>query len=139
MRRALLILSLSALPALSPLPAGAETVMSAAEFEAWSTGKTLTYAQGGAVWGSEAHLAGRATEDQDDDGTCRSGQWFPQADMICFAYADSPGPYCWRFLRDGDEVIAEVADDGDSEDGDSARYSVTLSDAPLDCTPRVGV
>lgn len=110
-----------------------ETLMSAAEFEAWSSGKTLTYADDGAVWGSEMHLADRQTLDDGDGGQCNAGRWYPQGDAICFTYDISPGPFCWRFLRDGDQVFAEVATNAE------LRFSVTLSDAPLPCIPAVGV
>jgi hypothetical protein len=122
-RAALLCLTLSA-------PALAETQMTAAEFEAWSTGKTLDYFDAGQFWGSEQHLAGRATVDADAGGACQPGRWSPQGDDICFVYAASPGPHCWRFLKDGDTVIAEYLNDPDSP-----RYTVSLSDAPIPCSP----
>jgi hypothetical protein len=115
-------------------PALAETPMTAAEFEAWSTGKTLTYSISGSLWGSEAHQAGRSTMNETDDGTCEPGRWFPRGDDICFAYQTAPGPYCWRFLRDGDQVLAH-----DADDDTSPLFSVTVSDAPLSCLPAVGV
>ncbi len=117
-----------------PAAAGAETVMSSAEFESWSTGKTLEYYIDGSLWGSEMHLDNRATIDADAGGACRSGHWYPAGDDICFVYDSSPGPYCWRFLRDGDQVIAEYVVDALSE-----SISVTLSDAPIPCDPGVGV
>lgn len=108
--------------------------MTAAEFEAWSTGKTLTYSVEGSLWGSEAHQAGRETLNETDDGTCEPGRWFPRGDDICFAYLSAPGPYCWRFLREGDQVTALYADDPTSP-----LFSVVASDAPLSCSPGVGV
>ena len=114
--------------------AAAETAMSPAEFEAWSTGRTLDYYIDGSLWGSEMHLAGRATLDADVGGVCRTGLWYPQGDAICFVYDDSPGPYCWRFLKDGDQVRAEFT--GEMEAG---QILVTLSDAPIPCAPGVGV
>lgn len=117
-----------------PAAAGAETRMSSAEFESWSNGRTLEYYIDGALWGSEMHLADRATIDADAGGACRSGHWYPAGDDICFVYDSSPGPYCWRFLRDGDQIIAEYVGDALSE-----SISVTLSDAPIPCDPGVGV
>lgn len=114
--------------------AGAETPMTAAEFEAWSTGRTLDYQVDGALWGSETHMANRATLDADVGGACRSGHWYPQGDAICFVYDLSPGPYCWRFLRDGDQVRAEFVGEAFAD-----RITVTLSDAPIRCAPEVGV
>ena len=114
--------------------APAETPMTAAEFEDWSTGKTLDYYIDGQLWGSEQHLDGRATLDADVDGPCIKGRWSPRGDDICFAYHISPGPHCWRFLRDGNTVLAENLDDPGS------RYVVQGTDAPLPCAgPDVGV
>ena len=117
-----------------PAAAGAETRMSSAEFESWSNGRTLEYYIDGALWGSEMHLADRATIDADAGGACRSGHWYPAGDDICFVYDSSPGPYCWRFLKEGDQIIAEYVGDALSE-----SISVTLSDAPIPCDPGVGV
>ena len=114
--------------------AQAETAMTAAEFEAWSTGRTLDYFVDGVIWGSEMHLPGRATVDADAGGACRSGHWYPQDDAICFVYDLSPGPYCWRFLKDGDQVTAEFVGEAFAD-----HIAVTLSDAPIACTPEVGV
>lgn len=119
---------------LSGSAAAAETQMTATDFEAWSTGKTLVYSRDGNLWGSETHLAGRGTVDDDEGGICRSGQWYPRGDDICFTYENSPGPFCWRFLRDGDQVFAQYSDDAFAP-----RFAVTLGDAPVACTPGVGV
>jgi hypothetical protein len=114
--------------------AEARTLMTAEEFEAFSTGQTLDYWVGGTFWGSERHLSGRKTLDADAEGPCREGAWFPKDDMICFVYSGDQGEHCWRFWRDGDSVVAEVA----GEDGFSA--GVTLADKPLSCPgPDVGV
>jgi hypothetical protein len=115
--------------------AEARTLMTAEEFEAWSTGQTLDYWIDGVYWGSERHLAQRRTQDADAEGACRDGAWFPKADMICFVYLGDPGEHCWRFWRDGASVLAEIADD---PDGFSSE--VTLAEQPLACQgPDVGV
>jgi hypothetical protein len=116
-------------------PALAETPMTAAEFEAWSSGHTLDYYDNGALWGSEQHLPGRATLDADAEGPCREGSWFPQGAEICFTYDASPGPHCWQFMRDGDQVLARSLGDPDAP-----LYSVRRSETPLACPgPDVGV
>lgn len=117
-----------------PAAAGAQTPMTSTEFEAWSTGKTLEYYVDGSLWGSEMHLPGRTTVDADAGGACRSGRWYPAGDDICFVYDTSPGPYCWRFLMEGNQVFAEFV--GDPLPG---TISVTPSDAPIPCDPGVGV
>jgi hypothetical protein len=115
--------------------ADARTLMTAEEFEAWSTGQTLDYWIDGTYWGSERHLSGRRTLDADAEGPCREGRWFPKDDMLCFTYADLDGEHCWHFWRDGPRVMAEVADE---EGGLSTE--VTLADQPLACPgPDAGV
>jgi hypothetical protein len=84
----------------------ARTLMTAEEFEAFSTGQTLDYWVDGAYWGSERHLANRQTLDGDDEGACHAGTWFPKADAICFVYDGDTGEHCWQFWRDGDRVTA---------------------------------
>jgi hypothetical protein len=124
---------LAGLLATLALPAAALTPLSAEEFEAYSTGRTLDYWVGGTYWGSERHFPGRRTLDADAGGACREGEWFPKDDMICFVYAGVAGEHCWRFFRDGERVRAEVAGAG----GFSAE--VTLADQPLPCPgPDVG-
>jgi len=116
-------------------PAGAETLMSVAEFEAWSTGKTLIYAQNGIVIGSEQHLPGRQTLDADLNGPCVEGTWFAEGDAVCFVYAAYEGTHCWYFWRDGEVVTAKPL----NAEADSPAYTVTLDAAPMDCSPAVGV
>lgn len=117
-------------------PVLSETLMTAEAFEAWSTGQTLDYHDGGSYWGSEQHLPGRLTLDADADGTCRKGHWFPEGDAICFQYEMIEGTFCWYFWREGDRVTARSTDAGE----DGPTYVVTPSDAPLNCSgPDVGV
>jgi hypothetical protein len=116
-------------------PAGAQTLMTAEEFEAWSTNQTLDYAIDGTYWGSEQHLPGRLTRDADADGACLDGRWFAAGDAICFVYDGIAGEHCWHFWRDGAEVWAEIV--GAS---DALVAEVTLADTPLACQgPEVGV
>lgn len=115
--------------------AQAQTRMTAAEFEAWSIGRTLDYHVDGQFWGSEQHLPDRRTLDADVGGACMVGSWYPDGDDICFVYDGSPGPHCWRFWRDGERVEAEIAGNPDAP-----RAEVSLSDTPLACPgPDVGV
>ncbi|WP_103256469.1 hypothetical protein [Tabrizicola aquatica] len=129
MRRAFLLALLAA-------PAAAQTPMTPEEFEAWATGKTLDYAVGGQVWGSEAYHPGRRVTDADADGPCRAGRWFPREGAVCFVYQDLPGEHCWRFWRDGQTVLASplTADPADPP------QTVTPAAGPLACPgPDVGV
>jgi hypothetical protein len=116
-------------------PAPAQSLMTAEEFEAWSTGRTLDYAIDGQYWGSEMHLPGRQTLDADAEGPCLRGIWFPKEDAICFVYDGIEGEHCWLFRRDALGVTAEIAD---TPGAPLAR--VTLAPEPLACPgPEVGV
>lgn len=119
--------------------AGAETsdrtLLSAAEFEAWSTGQTLDYWIDGTFFGSEMHLADRQTIDSDPGGPCVTGTWFPAGDAICFVYDGSDTQHCWTFWRDDGQVFAL----SQAADPASSPAIVTLAPEPLACQgPEVG-
>lgn len=115
--------------------ASAQTPMTPEEFETWATGRTLDYAVDGNIWGSEAYLPGREVMDADTGGPCRSGHWYPKGGAVCFVYDGLPGEHCWRFWREGDEVLARAL----SADRDSPAQSVTPAAGPLVCpAPDVG-
>ena len=82
-------------------PAWAETPMTGAEFEARTTGRTMTYARDGQVWGREQYLAGRKVIWAFEGEDCKRGVWDePQPGLICFAYDDAPDEQeCWRFYE----------------------------------------
>jgi hypothetical protein len=114
--------------------AQSQTLMTAEEFEAWSTGQTLDYAIDGQYWGSEMHLPGRQTLDADAGGPCLEGLWYPQGDAICFVYDGIEGEHCWHFRRDATGIRAEILGNPDAP---PAR--VTLAEDPLVCQgPEVG-
>ncbi|VDC33142.1 hypothetical protein [Pseudogemmobacter humi] len=100
MRRALIALALLATPAL------AQTPLSAEEFEAYVTGKTLTYSQFGTVFGIEEYLPNRKVRWKTTPEECQYGSWFQRGAMICFVYEYSSGEHCWTFWRDGDGLSA---------------------------------
>jgi hypothetical protein len=104
-------------------PAAADVQVSAAEFEAFATGKTLTYSLGGAViW---------AFKDQQ----CRKGFWYEEAGQVCFLYEDDPAAQCWAFRRDGSGLQALF-----SGDPEGAEPSQVQESAPLTCAgPDLGV
>lgn len=126
MRAGILVLLSATAPA-------AETPMTATGFEAWSTGKTLTYSANGQVWGSETHLAKRATLDDRDGDICRRGKWQPKGDAICFVYEADPVRSCWRFTRDADQLFATIGWGFLAQ-----RYAVTMSDTAVSCALTAG-
>lgn len=129
-----LTLGFAALPGLTPV-AQAETPMTAAQFEAYATGKTLSYAQGAEVWGSEQYLPDRKVIWAFTQDDCQYGQWFEDAGNICFVYENDPAPQCWRFFQNAAGLRAELVDDPDS----TALSEVRQSRDPLQCNgPDVG-
>ena len=93
---------LALIAALLAQPAVAAEPMSAAEFEEYTTGRTLFYGQGGEAYGAEEYFENRRVRWSFLDGDCREGRWYPVGDQICFVYEDRLDPQCWLFfLRPG--------------------------------------
>lgn len=117
-------------------PALAETPLTAEEFEAHVTGKTITYQQYTNVFGIEEYLPGRKVRWSTSPDECLYGSWFAEADKICFVYEYSPTPICWTFwLKDGALVAL-------SENGIAGEelHEVDASDQGLPCPgPDIGV
>lgn len=117
-------------------PALADTPMSAAEFDAYVTGKTLYYSHLGVDYGVEQYLPGRRVRWAFLDGECRDGVWFQQNDRICFDYEDGIETQCWRFYAQSGGIRAEFA----SSDATIELYEAAESDEPMYCKgPDVGV
>ena len=114
----------------------AETAMTAAEFEAYATGKTLTYSVAGEVYGAEQYLPDRHVVWAFKDDQCADGVWYEQAGLICFAYENMGDPQCWKFYLGASGLTAEFV--GDS--AGSNLSEVAQSAKPLSCAgPDVGV
>lgn len=116
-------------------PALAETPMTAAEFESYATGKTLTYAENGEIWGTEQYKTGRRVVWAFTDSECRTGTWYPKDDQICFIYDNPDDPQCWWFYRRYAGIAAQFANDP----ADVTLSEVAQSDGPMPCAgPDVG-
>lgn len=130
------VLAVVACGGAAALPAGAETLLDGAGFEARVTGQTLAFSAGGQPYGYEQYLPGRRVLWAFAGGECRAGRWFePEAGRICFVYEHDPEPQCWAFFDDEGRIRArfEGAELGD-ELIETARTS-----APLNCPgPDVG-
>lgn len=125
-----------ALPLCLATAALAETNLTGAEFEAYATGKTLTYATGGAVYGVEQYLPGRRVRWAFIDDTCRIGHWYEAGEEICFVYEHDSSPQCWTFQLVGGRLTARFMADAPQ----SVLTEVAQSSEPLACTgPDVGV
>lgn len=120
---------------LFPLPALA--AMTGEEFDAFVTGKTLTYAEGSQVYGIEEYLPGRRVRWAFLSDQCQEGTWYEKAGQICFVYEGRPeDPQCWIFEEQSGRLSARFVGD---EDG-RQLYVVDQSDTPLICRgPDVGV
>ena len=114
----------------------AETAMTAAEFDAYATGKTLTYSVTGEVYGAEQYLPGRRVVWAFKDDQCADGVWYEDAGLICFSYENMGDPQCWNFYLGGSGLRAEFVGDA----AGSELSEVAQSTKPLACPgPDVGV
>lgn len=115
--------------------ASAQTPLTAEEFEAHVTGKTLTYSQFGNRFGIEEYLPGRQVRWSVAENQCQYGSWYPQGDAICFVYEYDPTPHCWTFWMEGGGLAALSVD---SLPG-AELHEVDSTDKPLSCPgPDVG-
>ncbi|ARE39336.1 hypothetical protein RGUI_1195 [Rhodovulum sp. P5] len=130
-----LLAPLCLMAALAPHARAAEP-MSAAEFETYSTGKTLYYATNGFAYGAEQYLSGRRVIWTFLDGECTEGVWYESGGQICFQYRHDPEPQCWSFFRSGGGLTARFENDPD----ETELIEVDKSGEPLMCSgPQVGV
>lgn len=97
--------------ALFPLAAAAADPMSAAEFDAYVTGKTLTYSQYGEIFGTEEYLPNRRVRWQVTGDICQYGRWYEKGGLICFTYEYSEGEHCWSFWHEDGGLKALSVDD----------------------------
>lgn len=113
-----------------------QTNLTGAEFEAYSTGKTLTYAANGQVYGVEQYLPNRRVRWAFIDDTCRIGHWYEEAGEICFVYEHDATPQCWTFHLDGGKLMARFV----SNPPETELKEVNQTNEPLACTgPDIGV
>lgn len=120
------------------LPLHAQTPMTAEEFEAYVTGRTLTFGLEGTIYGIEEFRPGRRTTWAFITEECRHGRWFPRDEQICFIYeGDAPGvEHCWIFWETENGLNARFMGDGAATE----LYEALNSPQPLVCRgPEVGV
>ena len=139
MRSTSLALCAALLLPMLPVPVSGQsgTPMTAEEFDAYVTGRTLTYGIGGTAYGIEQYLPGRRVLWAFVADECREGVWYPQGQEICFVYDYDPdNPQCWLFWQSEDGLVAQFMNDG----GMTELVEVDQSDGPLTCAgPLVGV
>lgn len=119
-----------------PLPVGAETAMSAEEFEAYTTGKTLYFGRNGKAYGVEKYLANRHVRWSFLDGKCQDGIWYEDHDQICFVYDNEPSPQCWTFFKTERGLTALFENNPEGTE----LYEAAQDDKPMYCLgPEIGV
>ncbi|EEW24104.1 hypothetical protein [Rhodobacter ferrooxidans] len=121
-----------ALALLAPLPALAQTPLTAAEFEAFVSGKTLTYATQGEVYGAETYLPGRKVVWHGPDEGCVKGSWTETDGQLCFVYDDDPAPICWTLVPVGAGLEGQIT--GDPPDTEATVLTPTDQPVPCDLT-----
>lgn len=128
---------LTLLPLLfAPIGTAAQDLMSAAEFDAYTRGKTFYYGAQGAPYGGEEYLDNRRVRWSFLDGRCQEGEWYEEAGLICFVYEDKPEPQCWSFQRSGGGLVAQFQNDP----AQTQLYEMEQTGEPLHCLgPDVGV
>ena len=116
-------------------PASAEP-MTAAEFEAYVTGKTLYYGRLGDAYGAEIYHENRRVTWSFLDGDCKDGYWYNEGRNICFVYEARPDPQCWTFEKQAGGLIATFENDPSSAE----RYEAQDVGEEMVCLgPKIGV
>lgn len=133
---ALLLLALS-IPATAAL---AQDPMSAEEFDAYSVGRTLTYAESGTIYGVEEYLPGRRVRWAYTADECREGYWYEDGPDICFVYEHDMVPQCWQFFQEERGLRAKFMGAEEGREAGRELYEAQKTDKPLACLgPNVGV
>lgn len=87
--------------------AQAQTPMTGAEFDAYATGRIMSFGSvGDPTYGVEQYLPGRRVIWSTGDGQCTNGTWYESKGDICFRYDGDPEPKCWAIYREGNGIRA---------------------------------
>ncbi|WP_341366508.1 hypothetical protein [Yoonia sp. BS5-3] len=88
-------------------PALAQDKMTAEEFDAYVTGRTVTYRTAqNPSFGVERYLQGRRVMWSTAEGICQYGVWFESKGDICFRYENDPEHKCWSIFNEPDGIRA---------------------------------
>jgi hypothetical protein len=74
--------------------------MDASSFDAYVTGRTLTYRYPDGSTGTEAYLSDRRVMWSSRAGICQYGVWYESKGDICFRYDHDPLAKCWTFYNE---------------------------------------
>lgn len=115
-----------------------ETLVGPEEFQTLSEGKTLYFTRDGVNFGAEQFYKNRTSTWQYEDGTCIVGQWYPDADALCFVYDQQPIPQCWYMVRRDGSIYARLRE---LATGDPSELLLSHTDTnPVPCpAPDLGV
>ena len=84
-------------------PATAQDTMNAQGFDAYVTGRTITFrTEDNPSFGVERYLPGGRVMWSTFDGICQYGVWFESKGDICFRYEGDPEHKCWTMYNDPD-------------------------------------
>ncbi len=93
--------------------ATAQSPMTAEEFDAYVTGKILTFGSpGNPNFGVEHYLPQRRVLWSAFNGECIEGRWYEADQNICFAYEGTDEHHCWTVFKTPDGIQATNADSG---------------------------
>ncbi len=99
--------------ALATSAAQAETPMTSAEFDAYVTGKILTFGtEGDPNYGVEQYLPGKRVRWSTFNGDCIEGRWYEAAPNICFAYENTEEHHCWTIFETPNGIKATNTNSG---------------------------
>lgn len=136
MLRPLVVALLAALPLAAAAQTPMTAPMTAEEFDAYVTGKTLTYSQHASIFGIEEYLPDRKVRWSVAPDLCQYGSWYPEDGRICFVYEYDPMPHCWTFWQGPTGLTALSVE---AEPG-AELSEVAQTDTPLTCPgPDIGV
>ncbi len=106
--KSVVLLAFLALPLWAQDPGRLGPAVTAPEFDAYVTGKTLTWSLGAKVWGTEEYLANRRVQWASAPEDCKLGSWYAEGDRICFAYGGDDNPACWIFRAGPQGLTADL-------------------------------
>ncbi len=111
-------------------PAHAQDPMTAAEFDAYVTGRTITFrTPTNPLFGVERYLPNRRVMWSTFDGTCQYGVWFESKGDICFRYNHDPEHKCWTIYAEPEGLRGVFT----TRPGTTVIYEVPERDEPLIC------
>lgn len=121
---------------MTAMPALAQDLLTAEEFDSYTQGKTLFYGRSGTAYGAEIYRENRRVTWSFLDGECKDGEWYEANGLICFVYEDNDTPQCWSFTQGAGGLIARFENSPTTTELYEARDS---GDEMICLGPKVGV